>query len=225
MDTVRYILALIIWATFPPAFLYWYLIHPFIGYWRKAGGPAPTYMVVGPICLMAMGVLIRWNPVAATDLGQNWLVFGVGFGLYVVSWWMERKIRVHLDFKTLAGVPELRWDSTAIPAIPTTIDEYVAEPGADKVPSGDPPASPASPVLLQEGMYARVRHPRYTSVTIGVWGWCMMANHGAGYLIGVLTIPALLGIIYFEEKELVERFGDAYLEYRKRVPALFPRAG
>jgi len=246
MDTIRYILALIIWATFPPALLYWYLIHPFIGYWRRVGGPAPAFMVVAPVCLMTMGVLLRWNPVASTDLGQNWAIFGAGFSLYVVSWWMERKIRVHLDFRTLAGVPELRWGSTAIPSIPTTIDEFIAEPGAqddagaDAAPGEDlespvahssvtaaeadrRPLSADEPVLLQEGMYARVRHPRYTSVTIGVWSWCMMANHGAAYLIGILTVPALLGIIHFEEKELIARFGDRYREYQKRVPALIPR--
>ncbi len=229
MDSVRYILAVVIWAAFPPALLYWYLIHPFVGYWRKVGGPGPTYMVVAPVCLMAMGALIRWNPVAGTDLGENWPVFLAGFGLYVVSWWMERKIRVHLDFPTLAGVPELRWESTEIPKIPTTIDAYVADADpadtneSDSAQAAAPP--PGAPVLLQDGMYARVRHPRYASVAIGVWGWCLMANHGASYLIGVLTIPALLGIIHFEEKELVERFGSEYREYQKRVPAIFPRLG
>ncbi len=44
----------------------------------------------------------------------------------------------------------------------------------------------------------------------------------AGALLGL--IPAhLLFIKYFEEEELALRFGEPYLEYKKRVPFLIPR--
>jgi protein-S-isoprenylcysteine O-methyltransferase Ste14 len=30
--------------------------------------------------------------------------------------------------------------------------------------------------------------------------------------------------IYFEEKKLIKMYGDQYVEYKKRVPAIFPNA-
>ena len=239
MDTIRFVLAVLIWATFPPAIVFWYLVHPFVGYWRRVGGPLQTYLVVGPVCVLLLGVLLRWNPVAGTDLGTNWILFAVGFGLWVVSWAMERAIRKHLDFRTLAGVPELAYSATQVPRIPT-MEEFIGEDGEDsengsqgsmtemveESPSEDDRAGPdPRGRLLDEGIYARVRHPRYAAVMIGVWGWAMMSNHGTSYLMAAALVPALLGVIHFEEKELVERFGDDYRAYRERVPALFPRSG
>jgi protein-S-isoprenylcysteine O-methyltransferase Ste14 len=194
MDTFRYVLAVVLWATVPPAFLYWYLIHPFADYWRTVG-PARTYLVVGAACLLALGMLLRWSgPVAPTDLGQNFPLFYAGLILWMASVVLERRVRKQLDFKTLAGVPELR---------------------------SDPPED--GPHLLSDGIYGRLRHPRYVSTLLGVAGWSMMANYGVGYAVAALAIPAMWGLIRLEERELAARFGDTYLEYRARVPALIPR--
>jgi hypothetical protein len=224
MDTIRYVLALVIWATIPPAFLYWYLIHPFAGYWRRVG-PARTYLVVVPITVLLMGMLVRWRaPVAGTDLGENWALFYTGLGLWGTAIFMERRIRKHLDFRTLAGVPELR-----------PLREGGREPGAPTAapaPSDAPPETGAQgpgedrhgePTLLTEGMYARMRHPRYVSVFVATVGWSLMANHGAAYAVTAALIPLILVLVHLEERELVERFGDAYRAYQARVPALLPR--
>ncbi len=79
--------------------------------------------------------------------------------------------------------------------------------------------------LLQEGLYGRVRHPRYLSLIVAAVGWAMMANHGASYLMVAALLPAVGLVISVEEQELVERFGDAYTDYRTRVPAVIPRLG
>ena len=79
--------------------------------------------------------------------------------------------------------------------------------------------------LLEQGPYARVRHPRYLSLLIGATGWAMMANHGASYLMVAALVPGIWLVAGVEERELVERFGDAYLAYRARVPAILPRLG
>ena len=196
MDTFRTVLAVVVWATIPPAFLYWYLIHPFAGYWRSVG-PLRTYLVIGPVYLVTVGALIRWRgPVTATDLGTHWGLFYGGLLLWIASIAVERQIRKQLDFKTLAGVPELRTR-----------------------------AEGEEPRLLDQGIYARVRHPRYLNVFVGTVGWTMMANHGATYLLAAALIPMIWGLVVLEERELVERFGDVYRDYRARVPALIPRWG
>jgi len=77
--------------------------------------------------------------------------------------------------------------------------------------------------LLQEGLYGRIRHPRYLSLMTAAVGWAMMANHGASYLMVGALIPAVWLVISIEERELTERFGETWLNYRERVPALIPR--
>ncbi|MDT8370293.1 MAG: methyltransferase [Longimicrobiales bacterium] len=79
--------------------------------------------------------------------------------------------------------------------------------------------------LLDEGLYGRVRHPRYLSLLLGATGWAMMANHVASYLMVAALVPGIWIVVTLEERELNERFGEAWLAYRARVPAIVPRRG
>src|SRR5712691_4357443 len=76
--------------------------------------------------------------------------------------------------------------------------------------------------LFTGGLYAHVRHPRYSGM------FCAVV--GAALLGGTLRLWAVLAtwwvlalvVIRLEERELAARFGPAYAAYRKRVPALLP---
>ena len=45
--------------------------------------------------------------------------------------------------------------------------------------------------LLDEGIYARMRHPRYVSVFIGTLGWSLMSNHGTSYGVTAALVPMI----------------------------------
>ncbi len=76
--------------------------------------------------------------------------------------------------------------------------------------------------MFTGGLYAHVRHPRYSGM------FCAVV--GAALLGGTLRLWAVLAawwvlalvVIRLEERELAARFGPAYAAYRKRVPALLP---
>jgi protein-S-isoprenylcysteine O-methyltransferase Ste14 len=76
--------------------------------------------------------------------------------------------------------------------------------------------------MCTRGLYAHVRHPRYTGM------FC--AAVGAALLAGTLRLWAILAVwwvlalvvIRLEERELAARFGLAYAAYRKKVPAFLP---
>ncbi|MEW6364215.1 MAG: methyltransferase [Acidobacteriota bacterium] len=76
--------------------------------------------------------------------------------------------------------------------------------------------------LLTEGIYGRIRHPRYVEVLLGILGYALFANYLAGYVLFVLSLPALYQIVLLEERELRERFGAEYVEYERRVPRFVP---
>lgn len=76
--------------------------------------------------------------------------------------------------------------------------------------------------LVTGGIRAHVRHPYYLAHLLHLTGWAVGTGSGAVWILwgfGVATGAVMLPL---EERELVRRFGDAYREYQKRVPALFP---
>ncbi|MCH7473688.1 MAG: isoprenylcysteine carboxylmethyltransferase family protein [Gemmatimonadetes bacterium] len=77
--------------------------------------------------------------------------------------------------------------------------------------------------LLTEGIYSRIRHPRYVEALLGVLGYALITNYLGMYILFVLTVPAIYFIVVLEERELRDRFGSAYEEYSERVPRFFPR--
>jgi protein-S-isoprenylcysteine O-methyltransferase Ste14 len=73
------------------------------------------------------------------------------------------------------------------------------------------------------GPYRLVRHPLMSCLLIFLWAQPIMSPT-LGMLAGGLTLYVLVGT-WLEEKELVRQFGQAYLDYRKKVPALLPWRG
>ncbi len=77
--------------------------------------------------------------------------------------------------------------------------------------------------LVTGGPYARVRHPRYVEFALAIFAFCLMANYLTLYLVCALWVAAIYFIVLLEERELVERFGEEYEVYRRRVPRFAPR--
>ena len=77
--------------------------------------------------------------------------------------------------------------------------------------------------LLTEGIYARIRHPRYVEVFLAVLGFAFFSNYLAVYAWAVLSLPVLYAIVVLEERELGHRFGQVYIDYCRHVPRFIPR--
>lgn len=90
------------------------------------------------------------------------------------------------------------------------------------LPELDPARAPGH--LMDEGIYARVRHPRYIEIAFGVVAYALFANYLGAYVIAAVTVPVLHLIVILEERELRERFGARYDEYCARVPRYVPRS-
>jgi len=80
--------------------------------------------------------------------------------------------------------------------------------------------------LATGGLYRLVRHPQYTGLFIGLFGE------------GIVHWPTLFSVALFpvivlayvllarrEERQMLERYGEEYLAYRRRVPMFLPRLG
>lgn len=89
------------------------------------------------------------------------------------------------------------------------VPEVAADPGASR--------------LLTEGIYARLRHPRYVEVVLGATGYALVANYLAGYVVVAASVLLMVPLIIMEERELHRRFGGAWEEYARRTPRFLPR--
>jgi protein-S-isoprenylcysteine O-methyltransferase Ste14 len=92
---------------------------------------------------------------------------------------------------------------------------------------GLPEISPQrSDRLVTEGVFSVVRHPTYLAHTLLFAGAFLFTSVAA---VGVVTFFDVIIINVFviplEERELVDRFGGDYIDYRKRVPRYFPGIG
>ncbi len=76
--------------------------------------------------------------------------------------------------------------------------------------------------LATQGLYARVRHPRYASMMLAVLGACLMAATPRLWSAAAIWWLLVLVSIGLEERELRLRYGAAYIAYSKRVPRFLP---
>lgn len=78
--------------------------------------------------------------------------------------------------------------------------------------------------LVTDGVYARMRHPQYTGLFLIVFGE------------GIVHWPTIVSVIAFpvivlaytilarkEERQMLEKFGERYRAYQRRVPMFVPR--
>lgn len=81
--------------------------------------------------------------------------------------------------------------------------------------------SAASTVFTTNGVYRYVRHPLYSAGLLFIWLTPVMTSSILALNIGI-SLYLYIGSV-FEERRLVREFGQAYVEYRQRVPRLIPR--
>jgi protein-S-isoprenylcysteine O-methyltransferase Ste14 len=84
-------------------------------------------------------------------------------------------------------------------------------------------SKPSSQKLLTEGIYGRIRHPRYVELMLWLLGYALIANYLALYIAVPISLAALYLIVILEERELRDRFGSEYEEYCRAVPRFIPR--
>jgi protein-S-isoprenylcysteine O-methyltransferase Ste14 len=85
-----------------------------------------------------------------------------------------------------------------------------------------------SPVTLNQeslvisGIYSKIRHPMYAGLILIMLGYFFFSGSlTAAIQLACLLVYLPIGI-YFEEKNLIELFGEEYKTYKSQVPAILP---
>lgn len=84
------------------------------------------------------------------------------------------------------------------------------------------PQPRAGSQLIQHGIYARVRHPLYTSVMLASLGWALLWQSVASFAAALALVPFFHAKACREERWLNQTF-SGYADYARRVPRFLPR--
>ncbi len=88
---------------------------------------------------------------------------------------------------------------------------------------GTPAPKVATQRLVTHGPYAYTRNPMTLGALLMYLGIGVWIGSGVVIALTVIVFCGLLAYIHvYEARELTERFGEEYLEYRKRTPFLLP---
>lgn len=77
--------------------------------------------------------------------------------------------------------------------------------------------------LITTGIYAYTRNPIYFGDTLLFLGLFFITLFTFLLIMLFLFLILFYFVMKWEEKELYERFGDEYLEYKRKVPRFIPR--
>ena len=170
-----------------PIPLFWLIVHPLVGFWRRHIGVAYLVAVLSAWGGVAVFVYLFHERLFLSERGPAWAK-AVGLALIAADLYVLYRVERELGTTRLVGHAELKGGGE----------------------------------LLTKGVYARVRHPRYSGMMFSVLGACLIA--GTLLLWEIVAVWWLLALvaIRLEEKELHARFGAAYAAYSKRVPRFLP---
>jgi protein-S-isoprenylcysteine O-methyltransferase Ste14 len=71
--------------------------------------------------------------------------------------------------------------------------------------------------LETTGLYSFLRHPMYTGFILWIPGWILYQGAPASIFVGLLTIGNVLWWRRIEERELAQRYGKKFSQYKKQT--------
>ncbi len=82
--------------------------------------------------------------------------------------------------------------------------------------------SAAESTLVTTGTYAYSRNPLYFSAIVLFLGWFFVFRWTPVAIMTILFLVHFILVAKWEERELTQRFGDQYRNYKQRTPFLIP---
>jgi protein-S-isoprenylcysteine O-methyltransferase Ste14 len=79
--------------------------------------------------------------------------------------------------------------------------------------------------LVTDGIYAYVRHPQYSGLFLITIGMLIQWPTIITLVMWPILMYAYYRLAIREEREVESQFGEAYLEYKRKVPAFIPELG
>jgi protein-S-isoprenylcysteine O-methyltransferase Ste14 len=89
--------------------------------------------------------------------------------------------------------------------------------------AGEETLTPKKEHTLYGGIYETIRHPQALGEVWVALAMALYLNSPLLALVSLFYFPAFYYFSIAEERDLVIRYGQAYVEYKKRTPMFIPR--
>ena len=183
------------------------------------------------LLLTAISVISAWYRTRANRLGGRvkhpaftggrvWLL--IALRLLLVAFIVSCFIDPSWMHWAHIGLPEAaRWAGIGLAAIGGVLFWWMFHHlGLNVTPVADPRSDAK---LVTTGPYRYIRHPLYSFATLCLLGIGMAIDNGAFIVFPLGAFTLMVIRVPREEALLVEKFGDAYREYRSRTGRFLPR--
>lgn len=200
-----------------------------------AGRSAPlgTAIVIDALLLSAFAVQhsvmarrwfkVRWTRLVSWPVERSTYVVAASLVLALLLWQWRPIPRVVWDLRGTVAEPVLVvlfWAGWATVFVSTFLINHFELFGISQVWAYFRGHEFHGPAFKTPVLYHLVRHPIYLGFVVAFWAAPVMT---AGHLLfAIATTGYILVGIYFEERDLTTVHGEAYREYRERVPMLIP---
>ena len=77
--------------------------------------------------------------------------------------------------------------------------------------------------IIKKGVYSKVRHPIYSADIILACSIFLYYPDLRFFIGAILLVLVMIFWIHIEEKILIEKFRDQYIDYQKNTPKIFPK--
>jgi protein-S-isoprenylcysteine O-methyltransferase Ste14 len=114
MGAMRYWIGVLLIVGMPPAILWWFVVHPFIGFWRRLGARAAMWTVSGLMLGLVLALVPVRNVLLGRDLGTSRPLAALAALLMTVGAALGLWRRRHLTQRMLLGTNELEGDASTL---------------------------------------------------------------------------------------------------------------
>ena len=172
-----------------------------------------------PWAILVIHILVlknKWN-FAATKVITGLAVI---FGWLVISYWLFGNYQI-LFLNQFEGV-FAKLAGFVVLAVALTIEIFTTRAlGTRRIFGSSELVQTKKDRLITDGIYKYARHPRYIEHPFWFLGLGLLFGYPALILFSLYLFLAFAITAYYEEQELIKRYGEEYVIYKKKTPNFF----
>ncbi len=77
-------------------------------------------------------------------------------------------------------------------------------------------------IVIKTDVFAMIRHPMYFGSILAYLGFVILSFSMIALIVFVIVVIFYFYLCHYEEQILVEKIGDKYRNYMKKIPMLIP---
>jgi protein-S-isoprenylcysteine O-methyltransferase Ste14 len=177
----------------------------FAHFYIKSAGPAALEKKIGE---KAYSVCTQYRVVASIFLG-------IAVLNYVLSYFYPLPLPIPRTF------PWSWWGSALVALVIALLGGYIWFKGMKD--AGEETMLVKKEHTLYKGIYTKIRHPQAAGEVTYWWVIAFLLNSPFLVLFSFVWIPTFYVMCLAEENDLIIRYGEKYLEYRKNTGFIIPK--